>query len=213
MGSVFSYAAGRSADESRRHASPENKGVEKVDKLAKVTESSLHEFRGIFDAFDKDGSGFILSGELKEAMERFGREMTHAEAEEMMRMADADGSGQLSFWEFATLMAYNMGEGTNPEEMLHAAFRHFDTDGSGTIDSEELREVMRSMGEDISEPDITGVMGGMDENGDGVIDYIEVRDGPSNSGARHSLTLLLMRRLRSLVGAVFQDHYQRDVQW
>lgn len=173
MGSVFSLDSGQPAAPLSPGGGSRRPGAKGDDKLATVTEASIQEFRGVFNAFDKDRSGQIDQHEVLAAMESFGREVTHAEVNEMMQLADADGSGKLSFWEFATLMAYQMGKSTNPDKTLHAAFKHFDTDGSGTIEADELREVMRGMGERISERDIRNVMGDMDVNGDGVINYDE----------------------------------------
>ena len=50
-----------------------------------------------FDLFDKDGSGYISSSELKSAMNNFDENLTDAEIEEMIREADIDGDGEISF--------------------------------------------------------------------------------------------------------------------
>ena len=49
----------------------------------------------------------------------------------------------------------------------------FDRDGNGTIDREELRDVMQQLGEKLSEEDIEEMIQDADQNGDGVIDYKE----------------------------------------
>ena len=147
--------------------------VRDEDKLACITEGSLQEFRDCFNLFDQDNSGCIDAAELKMALTRFGRETTDAEVREMLDLADADGSGKLSFWEFATLMAYQMGEGASPDKTLRAAFKMFDNDENGTISGDEIVDVLRQMGEPITDADIGKVLDDMDENGDGVIDYDE----------------------------------------
>lgn len=144
-----------------------------AQRVDKMTEAQLHEFRDAFNHFDKDGSGSIDQTELRSLCEWVGQETNDEEVKSMMYLADGDNSGKIDFWEFATLMAHKMGDAANPDKTLHAAFSVFDFDGSGTISAEEIREVMLEMGEPIEEGDISSVMGDIDSNGDGSVDYDE----------------------------------------
>ena len=47
----------------------------------------------------------------------------------------------------------------------------FDRDGDGCITASELRQVMYSMGERLSDEEIANMVTEADKNGDGVIDY------------------------------------------
>ena len=49
----------------------------------------------------------------------------------------------------------------------------FDCDGNGFISREELAKVMKNIGEDLSEDDLTEMITEADKNGDGVIDFQE----------------------------------------
>ena len=60
------------------------------------------------------------------------------------------------------------------------AFRHFDTDNSGAIDSRELEAAMRALGFDPTEEDIRIMIEYADSNGDGVIDFPEFLDMMTN---------------------------------
>lgn len=62
------------------------------------------ELRNAFDLFDKDGSGYISSAELKLAMNNFDENLTDDEIEEMIREADIDGDGEISYEEFADML-------------------------------------------------------------------------------------------------------------
>ena len=62
------------------------------------------EFREVFNVFDMDGSGFISARELKQVMVDFGDNPTDGEVEKLMRHADTDRDGQVSFEEFVTMM-------------------------------------------------------------------------------------------------------------
>ena len=49
----------------------------------------------------------------------------------------------------------------------------FDCDGNGVICREELKKVMKSIGEDLTDNDLTDMIREADKNGDGVIDFQE----------------------------------------
>ncbi len=54
-----------------------------------------------FKAFDKDGSGFIDSTELKQISKEMGRELDPAEVDECMKDLDIDKDNRISFEEFS----------------------------------------------------------------------------------------------------------------
>ena len=54
--------------------------------------------------FDKDGSGYVSSSEIKLVMSNLGLNLTDDELEEMVMEADIDGDGQICFEEFYSMM-------------------------------------------------------------------------------------------------------------
>lgn len=62
------------------------------------------EMREAFKIFDRSGNGFITAKELKHGMVYMGERLSDEEVEEMMREADSDGDGRISFegkiWDF-----------------------------------------------------------------------------------------------------------------
>lgn len=59
---------------------------------------------------------------------------------------------------------------SDTEAELKAAFQVFDRDGSGTISAEELRNVMKSLGENLTDDQIDEMIREADKDGDGSID-------------------------------------------
>ena len=59
----------------------------------------------------------------------------------------------------------------DPHQELKEAFAVFDKDGSGTITSDELKEVMKAMGENLTEEEIDQMIREADIDGDGEINY------------------------------------------
>ncbi|KAJ0987294.1 hypothetical protein J5N97_005650 [Dioscorea zingiberensis] len=65
---------------------------------------SEEELREAFKFIDKDQNGFISAAELRQVMINLGEKVTDEEVDEMMRMADIDGDGQVNYEEFVKLM-------------------------------------------------------------------------------------------------------------
>ena len=60
-----------------------------------------------------------------------------------------------------------------PRTEFKDAFSLFDKDNSGTITTEELGDVMRSLGQNPSEEDLQKMIDDVDQDGDGTIDFPE----------------------------------------
>jgi len=110
--------------------------------------------------------------ELGIVMRNMGQNPTEAELKQMISEVDADGNGLIDFAEFVTLMARKMNN-TDKDAEIKEAFNVFDKDGSGKISKDELRSIMKSLGEDLTDEEITQMIQEADTNGDGEIDYEE----------------------------------------
>jgi len=53
-----------------------------------------------FDAYDEDRSGYIDVKELRELLNKLGEELSEEELEQAFKELDADGSGEIEFFEF-----------------------------------------------------------------------------------------------------------------
>ena len=79
------------------------------------------------------------------------------------------GSGFIDFDEFVAVMDEFMP--TDDAEQMRQAFAMIDKDGSGKISADELRQVMRSIGEKFTDDDIDEIIREIDMDGDGEVDY------------------------------------------
>ena len=66
-----------------------------------------------------------------------------------------------------------MGGGIGARGRYKAAFSVFDQDGDGTINVDELGTVMKALGKETSEEELTEMMLQADANGDGDVDFSE----------------------------------------
>ena len=80
------------------------------------------------------------------------------------------GDGRIDFEEFKNMMA-KRGKTRNMLEELREAFRVFDKDGNGFISLEELKSVMRSLGENLTEEEFDVMIREADIDGDGQVNY------------------------------------------
>jgi calmodulin len=78
----------------------------------------------------------------------------------------------MEFPEFLTMMARQSRE-EDPEEEMREAFKQFDEDGNGVISADELRHVMTSLGQKLSQEEVEEMIIEADLDGDGVVNYEE----------------------------------------
>lgn len=81
----------------------------------------------------------------------------------------AAGSGYIDFDEFVAVMNEFMP--SDDADQLRQAFSMMDRDGSGKISAGELKQVMRSIGERLSDEDVDEIIREIDMDGDGEVDY------------------------------------------
>jgi calmodulin len=75
----------------------------------------------------------------------------------------------LTTLEFLTMMARKMKD-TDSEEEIREAFKVFDRDNNGFISAAELRHVMTSIGEKLTDDEVDEMIREADQDGDGRID-------------------------------------------
>jgi len=81
--------------------------------------------------------------------------------------------------EFLYLMSQSVKEIDTEQELLNA-FKVFDKDNSGTISSDELRNVLKSLGENLTDAELDEMIKLADHNGDGSIDCEIAEPSPTS---------------------------------
>ncbi|EME27820.1 calmodulin isoform 2 [Galdieria sulphuraria] len=152
-----------------------SKSTKSNDKV-QITKEQEEEFREAFTLFDKDGDGNITVKELGTVVRSLGQSPTEAELREMIAEVDKDGNGTIDFQEFLDLMSRHMRQ-ADTEEEIREAFKVFDKvcvqDGNGYISAAELRHVMTSLGEKLTDEEVDEMIREADMDGDGQINYQE----------------------------------------
>ncbi|KAK4101227.1 EF-hand [Parathielavia hyrcaniae] len=135
----------------------------------KLPADQVAQYREVFEIFDKDGTGDITAAELGQVMRELGLKPSDDELRDLVNEADLNSDGVISFDEFLALMSQTVRELDTEQELLNA-FQVFDKDGSGTISSDELRNVLKSLGENLTDAELDEMIKLADRNGDGSID-------------------------------------------
>ncbi|OSX79471.1 hypothetical protein BU14_0076s0027 [Porphyra umbilicalis] len=143
-----------------------------VLKRAVLTDEQRDEIREAFDLFDADGSGTIEGKELKTAMRALGFEPRKDELKKMVASVDARGDGRINLEEFTALMGARITEKEVHDEMLKA-FSLFDSSGSGRITLADLKRVAESLGEPMTEKELSEMISEADVDGDGSVNAAE----------------------------------------
>jgi calmodulin len=135
-------------------------------------EDKINECKEVFDLFDKDKDGAITTKELGDVMRALGANPNPSQLAEMINQVDKDGSGKIEFNPFLEIFAEIIKD-PNAEKNIMEAFKIFDKDGSGVISSHELRHVITTLGEKLTEDEADELIREADIDGDGTINYHE----------------------------------------
>ncbi|GMH20559.1 hypothetical protein Nepgr_022400 [Nepenthes gracilis] len=151
------------------------------------------DLKQVFQAFDRNGDGFVTRQELRESLKNMGVFMDEREVEDLVEDLDVNGDGLVDFDEFCDLFeskkageeAGKQGFGTeegggvdgDEEEDLKGAFDVFDGDGDGLITGEELSSVLSSLGlkEGKRIEDCEEMIRKVDMDGDGMVNFSEFK--------------------------------------
>lgn len=81
------------------------------------------------------------------------------------------GNGTIDFQEFVAMMARQMKSPQDEEIELRESFKVFDKNGDGFISASELRQVMTTLGEKLTDEEVNEMIKEADVDGDGKVNY------------------------------------------
>ena len=136
-----------------------------------LTEEQINECRDTFKMFDKDGDGTITAKELGVVMRQLGLNPSEEELNDMIKEVDENGDGEINFSEFLAIMAHKMKDADTETGTLEA-FRVFDKERTGFLPKAELKSILVSMGETMTDEEAEDLLLEAPANSDGNIDYM-----------------------------------------
>ena len=132
-----------------------------------LSDQQREELRTAFDTVDVSGDGKLDFAELRSLLKSLGQTFTDAEVRQKLREVDTDGSGDIGFSEFVTLM-----QQWQDEEMRNV-FAFCDDDASGSMSMEELRAALGLIGRELSDDGFAALARQVDADGSGFVDAEE----------------------------------------
>ncbi|KAJ2345355.1 myosin II light chain, partial [Coemansia sp. RSA 2618] len=143
-----------------------------------ATNEQLGEFKEAFGLFDRTGHGKIPLSSLGTLLRALGQNPTEAEVQDITgELSSADDEG-IDFERFVKIvMRPNGFSSANSESSFNEfvqAFQVFDRDGGGFISAGELRYVLTSLGEALSDAEVDELLKGVPMDKHGNINYEEL---------------------------------------
>lgn len=138
----------------------------------KLSDGQTAAAKDVFKGFDKRGEDQIRVNDIAPAMKKLGHNIKPDWLESMEDEIDTEGTGFVSFDEFATLVTKKM-QADEDERELKEIFRVLDKEKKGEVNVSELRWILKNLGDDLTEDDIDDMIADVDTDGSGWVDYEE----------------------------------------
>jgi calmodulin len=132
---------------------------------SKLTEEQKENFKQLFKIYDRDGSNTIDILELNNVLNQLGYTFSPENLDIIVHIVDDNMDGVLNFQEFLGLYDFL--------EYLKSLFDTADTDKSGSINREELSNLMQQAGYKFNEKQVELFYKMCDEDGSGTIEVAD----------------------------------------
>ncbi|MCO5598505.1 hypothetical protein L7F22_052602 [Adiantum nelumboides] len=136
-----------------------------------LSNEEVDKLKSTFDMMDIDKNGLLTFEEFKNGLHKLGSQLTESEIQQLMEAVGVNKDGALDYGKFTSLTVQL--QRVDNDEHLRTAFSHFDKDGNGYIDFDELKQ---ALSDDLGPEDvslISSVMNEVDTDKDGQISYEE----------------------------------------
>jgi myosin light chain 6 len=142
--------------------------------MSRFTEDEIADKKDSFALFDKKGDGKIECSQVGDVLRALGQNPTEAEVKKIVADIDPAGLKRISFEEFLPILhsMSNRREQGSQEDFVEG-LRVFDKDGNGFIAAGELRHVLTSLGERLSDEEVDQLLQGVEHDSQGQINYEE----------------------------------------
>jgi len=138
----------------------------------KLSETQLTAAKNAFKAFDKKNEDKIKVGDIEQALKKLGHNIKPDWLEKIEHTIDAEGTGYIKYDEFCGILRKKVQDDEDERE-LREMFRILDKEKRGEVNTNELRWILKNLGDDLTEADIDDMIADVDTDGSGWVDYNE----------------------------------------
>lgn len=130
----------------------------------------LSVYRDVFKQYDTDGDNHLSVADLQRVLESVGRNYDPQGLRDIVRRISGGRTEEgVDFDEFSTVITSELR--STWEQRIERRFEIFDTDGSGTIDRDDLAWCLHNLDELVTPAEVDAMIAEVDTNQDGLIDY------------------------------------------
>jgi len=138
----------------------------------KLSEMQIKAAEASFKSFDKKNEDQIKVIDIEQALRKLGHNIKSDWMEKIEHMIDSEGTGYIKFDEFTSIVRKKMQDDEDERE-LKEMFRILDKEKRGEVNTNELRWILKNLGDDLTEADIDDMIADVDTDGSGWVDYNE----------------------------------------
>ncbi|CAL1294102.1 myosin-2 essential light chain-like [Argiope bruennichi] len=137
--------------------------------MAGFSDDQLTDFQDAFSLFDSRGDGKISISQLGDVLRALGQNPTEAEVKKCCHQLKPDE--RIGFEVFLPILqTISKNRSTDTAEDFIEGLRHFDKDGNGFISSAELRHLLTTLGEKLTDDEVEQLLAGQ-EDSQGNVNY------------------------------------------
>jgi calmodulin len=137
-----------------------------------VSEDQVKQAKTVFEKFDKRGQAKISTNDLGPAFRSLNLTVKPDALKEWADSVDDDATGFIDLNGFLIILARKM-QDDQDEKDLREAFRVLDKNKRGEIDVEDLRWILKGLGDDLTDEDVDDMIRDTDTDGSGFVDFDE----------------------------------------
>ena len=137
-----------------------------------ISENKIKEYKSVFDLNDNNKDGNVTLDELANILKAINISSSDEEIKEIIMELELEGNDEINFENFVSIVNRRDKDVDNEEEVIKA-FKFFDKEGNGLININELKNIMLSVGKNISEEELNDILKEADIDMDGYINYEE----------------------------------------
>ncbi|CAL8070525.1 unnamed protein product [Calicophoron daubneyi] len=143
----------------------------KIDDFV-IQEDQVKYAKDVFKKYDKRGQDKISTTDLGPAIRALNMKVKPDTLKEWADEVDTDATGLIDFNGFLICYGKSLQE-EQDERDLRDAFRVLDKNKKGEIDVEDLRWILKELGDDLTEEEIDDMIRDTDTDGSGFVDFDE----------------------------------------